>query len=90
MSNGSARASPGSLISRDEPRVGSKDGVLTRSLGERLYFPLRGDFPALAASARRMYTEWLCEGCNLADTLTCLSMFNITVHSFQLPRLRFT
>ena len=39
------------------------------SPGRGLWFPLRGDFPALAASARRMYTEWLCEGCNLPDIL---------------------
>jgi hypothetical protein len=47
-------------------------------------------FPALAASPRRMYTEWLSERCNVPDTLTCLLTFNITVHCFPLLSLRFT
>ncbi len=67
MSNGSARASPGSLISR----------------GER-------QFPALAASARLMYTEWLSKPCDVPETLTCLLTFNITAHNFQSLNLRFT
>jgi hypothetical protein len=47
-------------------------------------------FPALAASARRMYTECLSERCNVSDTLTCLLTFNIIVHCFLLLSLRFT
>jgi len=42
-----------------------------------------GVFSALVASARGMYTEWFCECCNGPDTLTCLLIFSITVHSFQ-------
>ena len=49
-----------------------------------------GIFPALVASARRMYTEWFSERCNGPDTLTCLLMFSITVHYFQSLNLLFT
>ena len=90
MSNGSARASPRSLISRGERESRDWEGIgfLSSPQGEGSVSHFAGC--SLPWPPQRMYTEWLCERCDVPDTLTCLLTFNITAHCFQSLSLRFT